>query len=278
MAYRRKAAYSGRSRKQRNYGYEKARQHIEEANRLTAELGGTDKDVKKWFFSLNSSKREVIFKKYGAKYGATKEEYARVAFTDWKTGKKKMSGLVAERLFSLLPPMMPAKVKFELVENLWKHVGPSKKVLVMAGTNSPMETIINTVKEEVASLTTSWTVPEQMTKRFNWLAQNDSAVYQQLLAHIKQKEKELGETVLADHIPQLKGKFQNEIGETTSRLSYVIDVGKQMVELRLEGNGDTVEVVDWYTAGSKSTSIISKNSSWIWWILIGIAVIVFLNS
>ena len=51
-----------------------------------------------------------------------------------------------------------------------------------------------------------------------------------------------------------------------------------MVELRLEGNGDTVEVVDWYTAGSKSTSIISKNSSWIWWILIGIAVIVFLNS
>lgn len=278
MAYRRKAAYSGRQRKQRNYGYEKAKQHIEEANRLTAELGGTDKDVKKWFFSLNSSQREIIFRKYGAKYGATKEEYARVAFTDWKIGKKKMSGLVAERLFSLLPPMMPTKVKYELVENLWKHVGPSKKVLVMAGTNSPTETIISIVEKEVASLTTSWTVPEQMTKRFNWLAQNDSTVYQQLLAHIKQKEKELGETVLADHIPQLKAKFQNEIGETTSRLSYVIDVGKQMVELRLEGNGDTVEVVDWYTAGSKSTSIVSKNNSWIWWILIGIAAIVFLNS
>ena len=214
MAYRRKAAYSGRQRKQRNYGYEKAKQHIEEANRLTAELGGTDKDVKKWFFSLNSSKREVIFTKYGAKYGATKEEYARVAFTDWKTGKKKMSGLVAERLFSLLPPMMPAKVKFELVENLWKHVGPSKKVLVMAGTNSPMETIINTVKEEVASLTTSWTVPEQMTKSFNWLAQNDSAVYQQLLAHIKQKEKELkarGSTTGINNNTTLKKKKQKKI-------------------------------------------------------------------
>jgi hypothetical protein len=126
-------------------------------------------------------------------------------------------------------------------------------------------------------LTTSWTVPEQMTNRFNWLAQNENAIYQQLLGHIKQKEKELGETVLADQIPQLKTKFQNEIGETTSRLSYIVDVGKQMVELRLEGDGENIEVVDWYAAGSKNSLSSSGKNNWIWWVLIGLVVMAFLN-
>jgi len=269
MAYR-KSNSSGRSRQRSNYGYERAKQHIQDAKNLTSELGGTDTDVKKWFFSLSSSQRETIFNKYGKTYGASKEEYARIAYPAWKTGKKHMSGLVAGRLFSLLPPLMPVRDKFELVENLWKHVGPTKKILIKAGTKSPTELVINTVKDEVSKLTTSWAVPEQMTKRFNWLAQNDSTVYQQLLAHIKQKEKELGETVLADQVPQLKNKFQNEINETTSRLSYIIDVGKQMVELRMEGEGDAIEVVDWYAAGSGVNGLTSSKNGWVGWLLLGI--------
>ena len=50
-------------------GYERAKQHIEDAKRLTEELGGTDTDVKNWFFSLSANKRSIIFKKYGQKYG-----------------------------------------------------------------------------------------------------------------------------------------------------------------------------------------------------------------
>ena len=36
----------------RSAGLERALQHIEEAKQLTRELGGTDKDVKEYFFSL----------------------------------------------------------------------------------------------------------------------------------------------------------------------------------------------------------------------------------
>ena len=79
MAYRRK-----RSGARNRAGYERAKQHIEDAERLTEELGGTDTDVKNWFFSLTPNKRSTIFKKYGQEYGASKEEYARLAYPKWQ--------------------------------------------------------------------------------------------------------------------------------------------------------------------------------------------------
>ena len=36
----------------------------------------------------------------------------------WRTGRVQMSGMVAERLFNLLPPRMPLGVKYKLVEGL----------------------------------------------------------------------------------------------------------------------------------------------------------------
>ena len=255
MAYKRK-----RSGAPNRAGYERAKKHIEDAERLTEELGGTDTDVKNWFFSLSPNKRSTIFKKYGQKYGPSKEEYARIAYPRWKSGRKRMSGLVAERLFNLLPPMMPAKDKLSLVESLWKHVGPEKKILIIAGTESSTESVIDHVEEEVSKLTTDWVVPDQMVNRFKWLAQNDSGIYQKLLAHIEAEEKKLGQAVLKDHIPKLKTKFKNDISDTTSRLSYIIDVGNQMVELRMEGSGENVDIVDWYPAGSQKNDSSTSGS------------------
>ena len=52
----------------RSDGYERARQHIEDAQRLSRELGGTDVDVKKYFFSLPSNQLNVILTEYGEKF------------------------------------------------------------------------------------------------------------------------------------------------------------------------------------------------------------------
>lgn len=45
-------------------GHERARQHIEDARRLSAELGGTDKDVKEYFFSLPPHSLRLILDAY----------------------------------------------------------------------------------------------------------------------------------------------------------------------------------------------------------------------
>jgi len=249
-------------------------QHIEEAKALTRELGGTDQDVKKWFFGLNQSALNKILDEYETAYGIKPASYARETMSDWRSGKRKMSGLVAERLFKLLPPFMPIETKFGLVESLWNHVGPSRKRLIKSSIGTPHADVIEAVSREVRALTTDWDFPEQMQNRFKWLSSNDSNTYQRLLAHIKEQERTLGESVLKEQIPVLKEKFENELQETTSRLSYIIEVGKQSVELRMTSGTETLSVGDWhpeYRGRSHSTS----GDGIPWWIWLIGAVILF---
>lgn len=228
-----------------NKGLEAAKRHIEEAHVLSQELGGTDKDVKQWFFNLPNSERDKVFIKYTNEHGHEAGDYARTTFNDWKTGKRQMSGMVAARLFKLLPPIMPLATKYQLVDSLWNHVAPTKKRLIKAGITTPVNEIIDALTKEVRDLSVNWEIPESMKKRFEWLAQQDSQTYQQLLQHIKEVEKYQGEKILKEQVPILKHKFESDLLETASRLSYIVQVGKQSVELRLTKDIKMITASDW---------------------------------
>ena len=120
------ARYPSKSRRRyqssygsRSVGHERALQHIKEAEQLSQELGGTDKDVKAYFFSLPTHQLRTILDAYEAKYGRKPREYAEVTLPKWRSGRVKMSGMNASRLFNLLPPRMPLPEKYKLTENLW---------------------------------------------------------------------------------------------------------------------------------------------------------------
>src|SRR4051794_29707742 len=98
------------------FGSERAREHIAAARRLTQELGGADEVVKRWLFSLAQSDLGNILTVYGRVYGASAQEYATKVIPRWQSGKVQMSGMVAERIFKLLPPFMPLELKYELTE------------------------------------------------------------------------------------------------------------------------------------------------------------------
>src|SRR5215472_11802504 len=104
----------GRSRSyhgSRSHRRERALEHIAAAKRLTAELGGMDEAVKAYFFSLPPVELTAILDDYQRTYGSNAHQYAANTIAKWRTGRRKMSGEVAERLFSLLPPRMPLGVK-----------------------------------------------------------------------------------------------------------------------------------------------------------------------
>jgi hypothetical protein len=265
-----KRYYKHRSR---NRGIDAAIKHIEEAELLTRELGGTDQDVKQWFYDLSSRELDQILLSYEKSYGPAAGQYARETFPAWKSGKRKMSGLVAGRLFKKIPPFMPMDVKFGLVESLWNHIGPTRKRLIKAGPEVSHKEVVDAVISEVRGLVTGWEIPEGMRNRFNWLAEKDSVTYQKLLSHIKDQERLLGERVLKEQIPVLKHKFENELAETTSRLSYVIEVGKQSVELRMTSDITVLAVGDWEPI-SRGSSYDTEGIPWWLW-LIGIAVVLF---
>src|SRR5690554_3074455 len=96
-------SYNRRNNRRPSRSYEHARKHIEEAKILSEELGGSDKDVKDFFFGLKGNQLDAVLDSYEKNFGLKAREYAELALPQWKSGSKKMSGLVASRLFSLLP-------------------------------------------------------------------------------------------------------------------------------------------------------------------------------
>jgi hypothetical protein len=57
-------------------GWERARQHVSAARRLSAEVAGTDEDVKAYFFSLSPRQLDFILDQYGKKHGTSARAYA----------------------------------------------------------------------------------------------------------------------------------------------------------------------------------------------------------
>ena len=173
----------------RSIGHEKALEHIREAEALSEELGGTDEDVKKYFFSLSYNQLQGIFKKYELQYERSAREYAEKTLSKWKSGKVHMSGMVAERLFNLLPPIMPLEAKFQLTESLWKHVGPSSKKTYYIGLDADLDEVSQQVREHLEKVVINYEISSPMEARFKWLSQGDVGIKQQLLNHFRQQEK-----------------------------------------------------------------------------------------
>lgn len=260
-------------RRSRDAGREAALRHIAEAKELSDELGGTDKDVKAWFFSLPEERLNRILREYGTAFGTSAENYARQALPRWRSGATKMSGLVASRLFSLLPKFMDERTKFSLVESLWKHVGPREKREVVAGKSASIEKILEVVEAEVRRLSTEWELPISMRKRFEWLSGREAVAYTTLLSHVKNTERAIGEEVLKVSLPNLKRRLEADLKDSVSLLSQTIEVGRQSLEVRFEGEGDEIiarRKTTVYRGGSSRSSSTGGSYFWFWVFLAGL--------
>jgi len=106
-------------------GSEYALQHIREARNLSHELGGTDEDVKRYFFGLSSAELRPILDEYERENGKAAREYAETTIPQWRSGSRQMSGQNAARLFKLLPRFMHLNSKYDIVESLWEKLDTS---------------------------------------------------------------------------------------------------------------------------------------------------------
>ena len=116
-------------------------QHIREAKELSRELGETDTDVKEYFFSLSPSQLRPILNAYERQYGRGAREYAEETIPEWRSGRRRMSGQNASRLFQLLPRFMPLERKYKLVEALWMKFATRSEYSVSFRSNADARTI-----------------------------------------------------------------------------------------------------------------------------------------
>jgi hypothetical protein len=262
-----------RRRNQRSIGLERALEHIREAEELSKELGGTDKDVKEYFFSLPRDELKKVFNEYGSKYGKIPQDYAQQTFPKWKSGRVRMSGVVAARLFSLLPPRMPLKDKYALVQNLWQKYCPTSDKILLIGPDADHREIIETIRSHLLNVVMNYEIPEPLQCRFNWLAAGDVKVKEQLLNHFLQQEKSLIFHAMKHLIPVLLNHFKNHT-EITHKMQQNTEIGKHKLELEFDPKQSGIDLLDrphsrfWDTSHSRS--------DWGWlWIIIIVAIVIY---
>jgi hypothetical protein len=248
-------------------------QHIEDGKRLSRELGGTDVDVKKYFFSLAQGELDPILTEYGERFGSQAEEYARKAMPQWQSGKVQMSGTVAERLFKLLPPHMPISAKYKLTESLWTHFGPSSKKRLRIGINSDLNTALVAIDNHIEQVVTAYQIPKELEARFEWLSQGDVGAKQQLLNHFRSLECRLVSDGARLQLPVMINHFKSSAGDLTQRMAQILKIGKHELELLIDRDFESVAMEEWRPElPTKSTS---GGNGWIVWLVI-IAVLLIL--
>lgn len=260
-------SYSRGYHSTRNYGAERAREHIEAAQRLTAELGGNDKYVKAWFFALSPIELNRVLNAYGKAFGKSPQEYAEQAIPKWRSGQVQMGGMVAERLFKLLPPFMPLELKYKLTEGLWDHFGPSSKKVLWIGIDADIDTVRETARAHFADKVSHFKIPASMEARFNWIADDDVGVKQELLNHLRDMEKRLVSDALTVQLPVLFEHLLSDKAGHTKRMAQILKVGKHELEL----------VIDKAATGIQENRPVpeKEKSSWLFWVSGAIILILF---
>lgn len=253
-------------------GLERALEHIREAEELSRELGGTDKDVKEYFFSLPRHELTKVFGEYGRKYGKVKQEYAEQTFHKWKTRQVKMSGLVAGRLFNLLPPSMPLKDKHALVENLWKEYCPKSDKVLLIGAGADDREIINTIQAHLMNVVVNYEIPEPLQRRFNWLASGDVNIKQHLLNYFLQKEKSMIVHAMEHRLPVLLNHLK-ENGTIIHKMKQQIEIGKHKLDLQFNPKKSGIELQD--RSAFLASQASASGFSWgcLWYIIIAFILI-----
>ena len=216
-------------------GADFARRHLDEAAEFSREIGGNDKDVKEYFFSLPANKLDIILTEYGRKFGTEAENYARKTFHAWRTGERGMSGLVARRLFSFLPPHMPLSKKYELAENVWRYFGPSSRHYYAIGPTANVNTLANIIAEKLDSTVTVYNTPENIKNRFQWLGSGDINVEEQLWNYFRQLQKQLAVQKVHLEIPILQRQIINHADKTGLARSE-LHINKHIISIGVSRN------------------------------------------
>jgi len=175
--------YRRRSYSRSYWGY----RNISEREQLTAIAGGIDGDIERIFLNLPSYKLESVLTRYGREHGSPALSYARKTYPKWKSGSVRMSGKVAERLLNLVPTVLDADTRFELVKKLRDAHRSKINRHVQCEPHEWRSRVAPEVAELLAS-SSQFELPQSAVNRIRWLADGDSQAAQKLLAAAEEEE------------------------------------------------------------------------------------------
>ncbi len=198
------------------YGYN--RHQLSHRDRVSLRYGGLDEDIRRIFFQLSADDRRSLFCQYENEFGRSKRQYAERTYKKWRNGEVRMSGGVSERLLDFLPPLLPAKTKYDLIETLWTRLQNRETITIRVrpdtGYQKALDLVAATVQEKLKT-----TIPDAVRSRLSWLSGNDAYAAEQLIKMVLVNRGDIMQREAAIQIRDLFNRFErdNDLGISGSK-------------------------------------------------------------
>lgn len=198
----------------------------------SAAISGIDEDVERIFLNLCDDDLVRVLRRYGERHGSAALGYAKRTYYKWKTGKQRVSGMIAERLLQLVPPALNTASRFELVKKLRiAHMRKEYRSLTCSGSNW-REYVLPMVENLVAT-SRRFELPGHVLDRVTWLADGDTAIVQQLLAAAEEDEARVRLKYLDAEFARMKSLIDQVEVSTTLEQVITIPQGTLCVSINV---------------------------------------------
>ena len=167
---------------------------------------------------------------------------------------------------------MPLKDKFALVENLWQAYCPKSNKVILIGSDTSEQEIIDTIQSHLLDVVVNYDIPEPIQRRFNWLSGGDVNVGQQLLNHFLQKEKDLIVNSMNHRVPVLL-KHLREHGSIIHKMQQQIEIGKHRLDLQFDSKISGIKIIERTSFCPSQSPGSTRNWGWLCFIIVVILII-----
>lgn len=215
-------------------GWQRAQRHIAAAGAFSAEVDGTDRIIKDVFFRLSGPSLDALFAAYGHRFGSTAAGYARTTRDRWRRGQVKMSGIVAQRLYAVIPAFMSADDKGHIVEVLWKRYASRSNWYLYVGTGASIADFMQRVEGHFDALLSYGNLPPTLTSRFAWLTDNDAMETRRLIAKFAEGQKATAFTAARISVGVMTTAMGAGPIRNPDALSHSVAVGDHVLTLKAD--------------------------------------------
>ena len=200
--------------------------------RLSAAIGGFDKDILERFYSLTPDQLARLFNIYSNEYGDGPATYARKTYPGWKHGVVRPSALTINRLLDSLPLVLNFEGKCELLRKLReRHRKPEYHSLSVKA-DDWKEHVVPLVKAVIQKAYRA-NLPEAVERRLTWLANGDMQTARALLAHSQALESAVALSLLQDEMQNIETAITNLDGR--GKFTHTIRLPYGDIQLKISG-------------------------------------------
>ena len=142
-----------------------------------------------------------------------------------------MSGMVAERLLNLVPPLLDPAAKFELVRKIRAaYTKRCKRTIYCSPEN--LRSAVGPVVNQLVAQSSSLQLPPHVVARIRWLADGDTVEANKILTAVEEEEASIRLRYLDAEIRQIESMISSLRGEMEIKHEIILPQGNILVHVR----------------------------------------------